>query len=137
MIMCAALPTLRHFFRIVAPRLFPSTLGSSNKTKPSRYAGSSLSRGVPTIGGSGHSREPKSKWSQYGRFDDDLYTQSGADQYELNNATSSDKSANNSERRLPWSSGPSGQDSPRFEDGRDDNSEKGILRTKTTTITYE
>jgi hypothetical protein len=70
LIICASLPTLRIFFRTVAPNLMSSDANGS--TKSGELGGVSGTHGVQTIGGSGGFKiNPKRQY--YGRFDDDEY----------------------------------------------------------------
>lgn len=74
LIMCASLPTLRLFFRTVAPNLMSSS-GGNSKTTSGQLGGtggrSGYANGIKTIGGSGNRINPRRQ--HYGRFDDDEY----------------------------------------------------------------
>lgn len=111
---CGAMTTLKPFFNHISPRI----LGSS-KTSSSNPALSDPNA-LPTIGGTGdNSRRDASRRDKYERFDDGpMYPMQT-----MTNVRPDDHS---------------GDDGHSISDGNGDNgSEKAIVRTRTTVVTYE
>lgn len=127
LIMCGSLPTLRLFFRTVAPNLLSSS-GGNSKTGTGGLGGVSGSRntrGLHTIGSSGSRINPKR--NHYGRFDDE--------EYHMETMVTGGPRKKDSEGRK-GGIGNDGISSSSREFGEDGTSETGIIQTKTMQVTY-
>lgn len=128
LIMCASLPTLRLFFRTVAPNLMFSS-GGNSKTTPGYPGGISSTRntrGLQTIGSSASRINPKK--NHYGRFDDEEYHMEMM-------VTGGPRNKESEGRKGGYVNDGISSSSREF--GEDGTSETGIIQTKTMQVTYE
>lgn len=132
LIMCASLPTLRLFFKTVAPGLLTSTGGRSNDKYSKSGNPSNKTRGLRTIGGSSAVSTTKPKRQHYGQVDDDL-------EYGMVTLTVGGARKRESEEGKTKSAigeGSDDGDHTATEWHEDGDSERGIVQTKTTVISY-
>lgn len=115
MLICTTLPSLRKFFRHISPHLIGER---SSKNQSEGYSGST--NPIHTIGGSGGLPKSGVKRSKYSRFDDTQYGMETTVNVEM------DKMDQRKSHNPNWEAGS----------GDDDESQKGIVQTRTTTITY-
>jgi hypothetical protein len=135
--MCGSLPTLRLFFRTVAPGLLSSSNGGRSKTtsgglRGTGYGRSGLSgrRGLQTIGsgtGTTHSR----KRNEYGRFDEEQ--EYGMETFVVGGPRDSHPQKKSFHANRSDENDPNNQSREWNEDGLSD---KGIVQTKTTQVAY-
>lgn len=111
--MCACLSTLRHFVRTVAPRLLSSSKGTSTgKSK----TGLSSNHELRTIGGTGGRSANR---AQYTKFDEPFGSQS------------------RTEAGFGWKAKGAAASMDGKSSNDDGGSDKGILQTTTTRVSYE
>lgn len=117
--MCGSLPTLRVFLKNVAPRV----LGDKSQSKPSEQNSASASFGLRTFGGS---NGPRRKFDTLVELEHDVHFNRTTLRPEGMGKTDVKVLSGQSNESL-MNHGPTG----------DNNSEDGILQTRTTTVRYD
>jgi len=126
LIMCAALPTLRLFFKTIAPGLMSSSGASRDKTTKTSGLSGLKSRGLPTVGSTAGSSAAKPRRQLYGRFDEEQ-------EYGMETLVAGGRSDGGEFDRRKHGNVSGRDDRSKSDDG---DSQKAIVQTTTTEITY-